>query len=63
MSAKYSGRWNDLPDDQRSYLSPFAIECHIRHLEQAKRVMIRNHKRALDEINAIIKNCKDGLPK
>lgn len=53
--------WNDMPFAERKRLMPYMIEAQILHAEQAKLVMVRNHKRAMDEMNSLIKNLKESL--
>lgn len=55
--------WNDMPFAERKRLMPYMIEAQILHAEQAKLVMVRNHKRAMDEMNALIKNLNECLRK
>jgi hypothetical protein len=58
---KHAHLWNDLPDDERKRLHPYAIESQIVHLEQAKAKVIRGHQRTLDDFNSHIKNLKETL--
>lgn len=58
---KYTDLWNDLPDEERHRLNFHAIEQQILHIEQAKSVLIRNHKKALKEFNDQIKNLEQFL--
>lgn len=61
LEFKYTHVWNDLPPEEKHRLWPQAIESQILHIEQTKSVMIRHHKRALSELNAQIKNLKQGI--
>lgn len=59
--SEHSHLWNDLPFYERSRLMPYQIETHILHLEQTKAVIIHNHRRTIDEIEAHIGNLKRSL--
>ena len=56
-------RWNALPIEQRKHLAPFLSESHIRHLKQARTIMVSNHKRALREVDEIIANLTRSIAK
>lgn len=58
---QYTHRWNDLPDDQRHYLWPHAVESHILHLEQSRDKVVRAHKRLLADFDDQINACKQAL--
>jgi len=57
----HSHLWNDLPFDERKRLMPYQIECHIRHLEQARRMAVEAHQRLLADMDGVIANCKKAL--
>lgn len=59
---EYDHLWNDLPDSERHRLIPYAIESQILHLEQAKALAKRAHRRHMAEIDDWIESLKKGLP-
>ena len=63
MKFKYTHLLNDMPKEERERLIPYEMEKHILHLEQAKIVMVRNHKRMIREMDDWIKNIKNSLKK
>jgi hypothetical protein len=52
--------WNDMPQEQREKLGPYMRERQILHLQQARAVLVNNHKRALKEIDDWIANIHRG---
>lgn len=55
--------WNGMPFEERSRLMPYMIEGHIRHLEQARTLAVRAHRRHLLEIDDWITDLKSELAK
>lgn len=55
--------WNNLPFEERSRLMPYMIQTHIRHLEQARALAVRAHRRQLREIDDWIANLRSDLTK
>lgn len=55
--------WNDMPIEDRKRLMPYEIETHILHLEQCREMIVKNHKRQLQELDDWIKNCHRTLGK
>lgn len=62
-SASHSDLWNTLPYEERARLMPYQIQTHILHLEQAKALAVRAHRRHIQEIDDWIENCRDSLRK
>ena len=60
---RHTHLWNDLPIEERARLMPYEQESQVLHLCQVRNLMIRNHKRALAEIDDWIGNIQDDLPK
>lgn len=59
--SQFSYLWNNLPKEERVRLMPHAAESQLLHIEQVKRVIIRNHKRQLKEINDWQNNIRKEL--
>lgn len=59
----HSHLWNDLPFEERSRLMPYMIQIHIRHLEQARALTVRAHRKQLREIDDLIADLKSDLEK
>jgi hypothetical protein len=59
----YSHLWNDLPYEERRRMMPHAIMTHILHLEQAKAIAVRAHRRHMQELNDWINNLREDLRK
>ena len=57
----HSHLWNDLPFEERARLMPYMIQVHIRHLEQARTLTVRAHRKHLHEIDDWIDNLKQDL--
>lgn len=45
ITTTHSDLWNNLPYDERARLMPYQIQTHILHLEQAKALAVRAHRR------------------
>lgn len=59
----HSHLWNGLPFEERTRLMPYMVEVHIRHLEQARALAVRAHRRQLREIDDWIANLKEEMEK
>jgi predicted nuclease with RNAse H fold len=57
----HSHLWNDLTFEERKRMMPYQIELHIRHLEQARRIMVAAHRKCLADIDDVISNCRNSL--
>lgn len=52
--------WNDMPLKQRERLGPYMRERQVLHLQQARALLVSNHKRALKELDDWIANIRRG---
>ncbi len=53
--------WNSLPLETRKGLARSRIEAQLLHMQQAKAVIVRNHKRTIREMDEWIKNIERDL--
>lgn len=61
MAEKHTHLWNDLPIAERERLAPYQMESQILHLQQARSLIVKNHTRTLEEIDAWIANIRRSL--
>lgn len=62
-ATNHSDLWNGLTNNERCRLMPYQIQTHILHLEQAKALAVRAHRRHIQEIDDWIANCRESLRK
>lgn len=59
----HSQLWNNLPFEERTRLMPLMIQNQIRHMEQARALAVRAHRKHMREIDDWIANLKADLAK
>jgi hypothetical protein len=59
--SKHDHLFNDLPFEERKRLAPYMIESQIRHLAQARALIVRAHNAELRELDLWIQNCERSL--
>ena len=60
-SNNHSHLWNDLPDEERARLMPYAIETQILHVWQCKQTALAAHHNTMREFDEWIKSLESEL--